>query len=120
MLAGRPALIVEAHYLIALDIENLLAEFSPGQVTIAKNAAQARSIEPEWRGCALAIIEVENDLPEQIALIGELIRLGIAVIAVTADTDLPRSLNWLAGTPVLVKPMQTPDFIRAVETALRR
>jgi len=120
MLSGRTALIVEAQYLIALDLENLLAPFSPETINIAQNAAKAMEQRSSWQDCALAIVEVERDLPEQIAFIGELQRDGVAVIGLTADMSLPQRVNWLAGTSILVKPVRSDDFVAAVESVLRR
>lgn len=104
MLSGHTVLIVEAQYLIALDLQNTLDPLGPGKVIIAQNPGHAKDIAADWLDCRLAIIEVERELPEHIALVGELLRKGIPVIGLTADSDLQQHLNWFAGTPILLKP----------------
>ncbi|KRA97382.1 hypothetical protein ASD83_09585 [Devosia sp. Root685] len=97
-------LIVEAQYLVALDLQHTLDQLGPGKVVIALNPGHARELAKDWVNCDLAIVEVERELPEHIALIGELLRKGIPVIGLTADSGLQRHLNWFAGTPILLKP----------------
>ena len=103
MLSGRTVLIVEAQYLIALDLQNTLDALDPEKVVIAQNPGHARELAEDWANCALAIVEVERELPEHIALVGELQRKGVPVIGLTADVDLQRHLNF-TGTPILLKP----------------
>lgn len=116
MLSGRTVLIVEAQYLIALDLQNTLDQLGPGKVVIAQNATHARELSEEWQTCGLAIVEVERNLPEQIAFARELARSGIPVIGLTADSDLQQHLNWSARMPILLKPASTERTLELVAT----
>lgn len=111
MLSGRTVLIVEAQYLIALDLQNTLDPLGPGRVVIAQDAIHAREIAQDLSECGLAIIEVERELPEHISLVGELRRMGVPVIGLTADSDLERHLNWFSGTPILLKPAPSESML---------
>lgn len=114
MLSGHTVLIVEAQYLIALDLQNTLDPLHPGKVIIAHNPAHAKDLTADWRDCRLAIIEVERELPEHISLVGELLRKGIPVIGLTADSNLQQHLNWFAGTPLLLKPAPSEHTLALV------
>lgn len=118
MLAGRTVLIVEAQYLIALDLQNSLEDLAAGEVVIAQDPAHAQDLAGQWTSCTLAIIEVERDLSEHIALAGALLRSGIPVIGLTADPDLRRHINWLADTPILLKPVPSEIVTAAIAAVL--
>lgn len=118
MLAGRTVLIVEAQYLIALDLQNSLEDLAAGKVVIAQDPAHAQDLAGQWAGCTLAVIEVERDLSEHIALIGALLRSGIPVIGLTADPDLRQHLKWLADTPILLKPVPSEIVTAAIAAVL--
>ena len=114
MLSGRTLLIVEAQYLIALDLQHTLDHLGPDKIVIALNPGHARELAGDWANCDLAIVEVERELPDHIALVGELLRKGIPVIGLTADSDLQRHLNWFAGTPILLKPAPSEHTLAAL------
>lgn len=118
MLAGRTVLIVEAQYLIALDLQNSLDDKAPARTVIAQDPGHARHLANDWRDCALAIIEVERELSDNIALVRELLARGIAVIVLTADADLRQSLNWFADVPVLLKPVPTEAVTAAIAAVI--
>jgi hypothetical protein len=114
MLSGRTVLIIEAQYLIALDLQNTLDPLGLGKVVIAQNPSHAREVTDDWEDIGLAIVEVERELPEHIALIGDLLRRGVPVIGLTADSHLELHLNWFAGTPVLLKPSPSEHTLTLV------
>jgi len=118
MLSGQTALIVEAQYLIALDLQITLEDLGVDKVVIAQNPAHAREMAQDWADCSVAIVEVERELPEHLALIGELLRRNIHVIGLTADSDLPLNLNWLATTPILLKPASSESVVKALSDLL--
>lgn len=118
MLSGQTILIVEAQYLIALDLQNTLEDLGPTKVVIAQNPAHARELADDWHDCRLAIVEVEREMADNIALVGELMRRNIAVIGLTADSELPRHLSWFAGTPILLKPATSESVINALSEVL--
>ena len=114
MLSGQTALIVEAQYLIALDLQITLEDIGVGKVVIAQNPAHAHEMAQDWLDCGLAIVEVERELPEHVALVGELLRRNIRVIGLTADSDLPQHLSWLATTPILLKPASSESVLKTL------
>lgn len=111
MLSGQTALIVEAQYLIALDLQITLEDLGAGKVVIAQDPAHAREMAQDWLDCSLAIVEVERELRDHIALVGQLLRRNIRVVGLTADSDLPRHLSWFPTTPILLKPASSESVI---------
>jgi DNA-binding NarL/FixJ family response regulator len=118
MLAGQTVLIVEAQYLIALDLQNSLDDLAPGKVVIAQDPVHAKEIEHDWSDCTLAIVEIERELAQSVAFAGELVRNGVPVIVLTADPDLHQSLNWWAGTQILLKPVPAENVTAAVAAVI--
>lgn len=118
MLCGQTALVIEAQYLIALDMGHTLEHFAACRVVIAQDVDHAQELSSHWAECGLAIVEIERNLPRQIAFVGELLRRNIPVIAITADADLPGKLGWFLGVPVLVKPVPADSITAAVAAVL--
>ena len=114
MLLGRAILVVEAQYIVALDIEAMLEGLGAARVIIAQDAAHAAIIAADWEDCTLAIVELERERPDQIALAGALARRGIPVIGLTTDRDLPQALAWISNTPIVLKPVQSDHLIEAL------
>ena len=118
MLSSRTILIVEAQYIVALDIEATLYCLGAERVVIAQDAVHAAIIAEQWADCTLAIVELERERPDQIALAGDLVRRGIAVIGLTTDHDLPKTHGWISSTPIVLKPVQANHLIDAVARAI--
>lgn len=118
MLSGRTVLIVEAQYLIALDLQDSLDHLAPGKVVIAQDPGHAHELAGDWLDCGLAIIEAERELPGHIALVGELLRRGVPVIGLTADPELGRHVDWFAGTPTLLKPASSQSILALLDDLL--
>ncbi|WP_156352214.1 MULTISPECIES: hypothetical protein [unclassified Devosia] len=118
MLKGQTALIVEAQYLIALDIQATLEDLSSPRVLIAQDPAFIEELAVPFSEIGLAIVEIERNLPSNLQLIGDLVRQGIPVIGVTADQDLRKSINWLSGVPLLFKPTPSESMIDAIRTVI--
>ena len=118
MLCGQTALIVEAQYLIALDMGQTLEDVVACKFVIAQDADHAGKFSTDWAEYGLAIVEVEQNLPRHIALVGELLRRRIPVIVVTADADLAGKLNWFPAIPILVKPVSTDGITAAIAAVL--
>jgi DNA-binding response OmpR family regulator len=66
----------------------------------------------------LAIVEIERELAQSVAFAGELVRNGVPVIVLTADPDLHQSLNWWAGTQILLKPVPAENVTAAVAAVI--
>lgn len=118
MLAGRTILIVDAEYLIALDIEQRLENLNAGKVVIATSPASALERAEEWAGCALAIIEIEEDFSSSIALAQTIMRSGTPVIGITADGRLGDGMARLEGVPMLIKPLGEKSLAEAAKDLL--
>jgi CheY-like chemotaxis protein len=114
MLNGRPALIVEEEFLIALDIQRMLEMLGAGQTLFARNAAEAHELRAHWPDIALAIIEVRaGDAPSQ-QLLESLTGVGIPVVLTTADIGLRSSTQG----PFVTKPIPEDELASAVQQAL--
>lgn len=113
MLAGQTVLVVEAEYLIALDIQTSLEDLAVDTVIIAQNPAHAREmLGDNWHRCSLAIVEVERGLPDSMSFAGELGRHGVSVIVLTADAELNQALS--ANIPILHKPVPSEALAAAL------
>ena len=117
MLAGKTVLIVETEALIAIDIQSALETLGVAEVIVAFGSAEAQRLAGQWRTASLAIIEVEMDRPDLIALIHEVTRSGIPTIAITADTRLVAGLVDLPQVQVLAKPIPEATLLAALHQA---
>lgn len=120
MLSGRPVLIVEAEFLIALDIQRMLELFDVGQTLLARNAAEARQMKATWPDIALAIVEMQLDDMSARHLASELSSQGIALIITTGHVDLVRGAHDIVPSPVCLKPFSEQVLASAVQQALAR
>lgn len=116
MLNGRPALIVEEEFLIALDIQRMLEGLGVGQTLFARNAEEARQLRYHWPDLALAIVELRLDETRNHALPEDLCEAGVALVITTGDFGLSRKFPSLA--PVIVKPIPEEVLASAVAMAL--
>jgi len=119
MLNGRPVLIVEAEFLIALDIQRMLELFGVGQTLFARNADEARQLQSHWPDLALAIVEQRSadDKPGQLP--SELAYASIPVVLTTGDVNL-RGRETGSMLPVVMKPISEDSLASAVRLALAR
>lgn len=118
MLAGRTILIVDAEYLIALDLEQRLEALGAGPAVIATSAATAVDRAETWTDCALALIEIEDFLPQSMALAQTVRRAGIPVIAITADASLANGPNRVDDIPFLLKPIEGTALMETTRAVL--
>ncbi|MDB5613141.1 MAG: hypothetical protein JWQ22_794 [Devosia sp.] len=116
MLKGRPVLIVEEEFLIALDIQRMLEGLGVGQTLLARNASEARQLRQHWPDLALAIIELRLDHSHNKELPTELSAAGVPLVVTTGDFGLSR--NLASAVPILVKPIPEETMASAVARAL--
>lgn len=116
MLNGRPALIVEEEFLIALDLQRMLESLGVGETLFARNAEEARRLTAQRSDIAIAIVELRIDQPENHALAGELRAKAVPMVAMTSDTRL--STRTPEDAPVLRKPIPEEALASAVRAAL--
>ena len=116
MLNGRPVLIVEEEFLIALDLQRMLETLDCGQTLFARNVAEARALRAHWPHLALAIVEYRSDTADSEALRQELLGLGIPTVVATGHSE--RKTGATLATPVLVKPFSETSLAGAVAGVL--
>ena len=116
MLNGRPVLIVEEEFLIALDIQRMLEGLDVGQTWFARNAIEARQLREHWPSLALAIVELRLDQSQDQKLPTELTAAGVPLVVTTGDFSLSRSMT--DAVPVIVKPIPEETMASAVAKAL--
>lgn len=114
MLSGRTVLVVETQYIVALDLAHSLEALGAGNVIIAQDAQEAQATSAQWLAASLCIVELERERGDQIALVGDLMRMGLPVIGLTTDRDLETSLAWLALASMVHKPVQSDRLIEAI------
>ena len=117
MLNGRPVLIVEAEFLIALDIQRMLEMLGVGHTLFARNADEARQLQAHWPDLALAIVEQHSADANAGQLPSELSQASIPVVLTTGDVNLRGRLTGSAP-PVVVKPIPEDSLASAVRQAL--
>jgi hypothetical protein len=115
MLAGSTVLIVEAEYLVALDLQNSLQASGAGKVILARNPSDALEKADEWMDATLAIVELEADRPQLRAFADLITRAGISVIGLTTDERLAE--RW-PDRPILLKPGLDQHLAEAIRRAL--
>jgi len=115
MLNDRKVLIVEAEFLIALDLQRMLEALGAGQVLFARNVEEARKLEAHWPDMALAIVERRKDDDDTAGLLLELGRAGLALVQMTSNFGLRHDTGH---GPVVVKPIPEDALASAVAEAL--
>lgn len=114
MLNERKVLILEAEFLIALDLQRVLETMGTYQVLLAANAAEARSFSATWPELTLALVDRRNDDTDIGAIVAELRSLGVPLVQTTSSSLLAGK----SDTPMLVKPVPEEELTSAIATAL--
>ncbi len=118
MLNGKPVLVIEEEFLIALDIQRMLEGLGAGQVICARSAREAHAMHMHWTDVQLAIVEVALDQQSALQLVRRLLDSGIAVVICSADTALRRGVPEFPALPVLIKPMAETELVAAINNVL--
>jgi CheY-like chemotaxis protein len=116
MLNGRPALIVEEEFLIALDLQRMLEGLGVGQTLFARNMMEARKLRQHWPDLAVAIVEMRADGTDDRQLTAELAAAAVPLVITTGDFGLSRTVTGVI--PVIVKPIPEQSLASAIEQAL--
>ena len=114
MLNGQTVLVVEAEFLIALDIQRMLEGLGVDQMLFARTADEAHELAGHWPSLGLAIVEIRSDAPRSVTLVHSLRLAGVAVILSTADGAIRQGHPDFPGVPVIVKPMADDDLATAI------
>lgn len=118
MFSGQTVLVVEEEFLIALDIQRVLEDHDVGQCVFARSAAEALALRDRWTDYSLAIVDLQADHGDGLALLEGLRAAGIALVVTTADLSLRSRLPGVPDTQILIKPFPEAELISAVREAL--
>lgn len=118
MLNGHTVLIVEAEFLVALDIQTMLESLSAGALLFARSPHEAHACSQQWPAIDLAIVELGDDYHTTSALLRGLHEAGAALIVTTADSTMQQGHPDFPDAPVILKPMLEEDFRRAIGAAV--
>ena len=118
MLSGQTILVVEAEFLIALDIQRILEGLGAGQMLFARAPHEVRELAPRWQSIELAIVEIGPNPTAGSTLVHELRDQSIPVILITADHALRQGHPDFPSIPVTIKPMSDEDLAAAIAQAL--
>lgn len=118
MLSDRHVLVVEAEFLIALDMQRILEQAHAARIVFARTIAEAADLGEGVRAFDLALVELPPGDPAAVALARQLRSAGVAVAVTIAATDLQYGLPGLDGVPFLRKPFSDLDLLAACSLAL--
>lgn len=118
MLNGRNILVVEEEFLIALDIQRMLESHKAGQMLFARSPQEALEQQTHWPTLGLAIVELNIDAEQSLALAERLRDAGTPLILHTADSSVRNGHSKFPGVPVVVKPASEDRLHEAIHTAL--
>jgi len=107
-------LIIEEEALLALDIESILAEHSPVEVTHHRNIAETTARLADLSAVGLALVEAHFGAPEVAEFTQRLVEAGIATVVMSAD---PPSLDLFPHATPLGKPFDAASLLAACATA---
>jgi two-component SAPR family response regulator len=111
-------LIVETEFIIALGIQSTLHALGLSQVVLATSPDEAATLLQDWSTLALAIVEIEVDKPGLIEFALQLVRHGVTIIGLSADSRLVAGLPDLPGIPILIKPLPDADLAQTIQARL--
>ncbi len=119
MLTGPATLIVEAEYIIAMDVMTVIETTFGGSGSIVRSVDEASRFLAENALPDLAIIEMEIIKPQHLALARQLLASGVRVIGISADSRMANHAADLSAIPILIKPVPETEMVAAVREALR-
>lgn len=111
-------LIVETEFIIALGIQSTLQTLGLSEVVLAKSPDEAAALLEDRSPLALAIVEIEVDKPGLIEFALQLVRHGVTVIGLSADSRLVDGLPELPDIPILIKPLPDADLVQTIRSRL--
>lgn len=118
MSASGSFLIVEAEFLIALDIQRVLEGIHARQCILATSTAEARMLVGDTRNLALALLDFRSADVERLAFARDLITAGVPLVLLVSELGLRHGMRELPGAPVVIKPFLEEDLASAARTAL--
>jgi DNA-binding response OmpR family regulator len=118
MLSNIRVLVVEAEFLVALDIQRVLQAADAAETALARTIEEAAGLAPRFTCFHLAILESPPGSIAAMRLAESLASAGVAVVLVTTD---PASASSNAeGSPftILAKPFAEAELLAACAKAL--
>jgi DNA-binding response OmpR family regulator len=110
-------LIVEEETLLALDIEFVLAEHAPTEVTHYRSVAEARAHLSGPAGWHLALVEARLGAAEVVEFTERLAQAGVAIVVMSADR---KSMELFPHAVPLEKPFDAAGLLAACDAARAR
>jgi DNA-binding response OmpR family regulator len=117
MLSQKRVLVVEAEFLIALDMQRILEEADAGKTVFARSVEEAGSLADRFGEFDLAIVGLQGSSPAAIELARSLLVANVAVVATTAGSESGRQIPGLP-VPLVRKPFGEEEFLAACILAL--
>lgn len=118
MSPGKTALVVEAEFLIALDLQRMLEAHGFAETLLARHAAEARELSTHWPRLALAVIELRLHDQQSLDLVTALQRHKVPTVAITSDVELTHGIDGSTTIPVLGKPLSEDQLASAIHRTL--
>lgn len=113
-MVGLRALVVEAEYLIAAEIEQTLRDAGAEEVTLVRSASEALGLAASGERFDVAILEASFGSPVAVALSNSLRAAGVAVVVTSADHAVQ---SLFAGSVPLGKPFDAEALLLACKAA---
>lgn len=116
MLARKAVVIVETEIIISLSMQAALQSHGIEDVIILTSPRDFTARQMSWCDIAFAILELERDKPEALALIRAAREHNVPVLGLTADSRLEKGMPEFPDMPILVKPVPDQTLMEAVAT----
>jgi hypothetical protein len=117
LLAGIQALIIEEEFLIAMDIEFIVAE--AGGTSLALRSFQdALRLKPQWSNYRIALVNPPDGSISESEIAREMQNAGIRLVICTADRGSDSAKFGLNVAPMVIKPFTADDVLAACAIAL--
>jgi DNA-binding response OmpR family regulator len=118
MFSNRKILVVEAEFLIALDIQRTLEGAQASEMAFARHAEEAASLIVNHDAFDLAIVELNTNVPASLDLARDLSAAGVAVVALSSLRGKHPPPVGAFPIPIVHKPFTDDELLAACITAL--
>jgi DNA-binding response OmpR family regulator len=118
MSPGKTALVIEAEFLIALDLQRMLEAHGFAETLLARHAAEALELSGSWQRLSLAVVEIRLHDQPSFDLLTALQEHQVPTVAITSDVELTHGIDGFATIPVLGKPLSEDQLASAIHRTL--
>jgi two-component SAPR family response regulator len=119
LLTGLSVLIVEDQLLIAMDVENILAQNGAGIIDTAATSAEALRVLAR-KAPSIAILDVNLGVGTSIPIAERLAKLRIPFVFATGYGDNAIIPDAMAEVPVIRKPYDASTLVGVLLSELKR